>query len=458
MFKVFKKKIHPLHSFREYDNLFSSKNDVLSPENTPKFPSKNALPDTVIINNNNKNNDHKNTAGGSLKNSNYLPERQEPHTIDELENSFRKRHAEFYYHKKTFIFCKRSFYLFDENNKIRKFAVWLTESFLFEFITLLIIILNAVLLGLRDYRDEDNIKRANEIYQYLDPIFILYYAAETILKIIARGLYSESNSYLRTGWNWIDLFVVISGILYFEESLHYYSILRIGRVIQFLKSFKTFKSINDMVRVILKSFWPLIAILGVLVFFMGIFSILGLNIYNGELDFRCRMTPVPENGVWQTDTSIVKICGSGYKCPVDLYCGSSYEFSDFIHDPSEDIFMKEFNWGLSNFDNIFEAFFTVFMIINGNWFNLVQMMSDAERNVIAILFCFFTYIVCKFFILQLAVAVMLENYTKIKKKENPKKFLINPNIGKIEELEDKSEMSLEVSILFINFSKFNREA
>jgi len=444
MLKVFKKKINPLHSLRDYDNVFSSKKDVLAPVTIPKIQVQKALPDSVLVVSSVKNSDIKMSSVGQTKNTSYMPEKLESYTADELDNSFRKRHAEFYYHKKTFIFCKRSLYLFDENSKVRKFAVWLTESYVFELITMIIIIFNAVLLGLRDYTIEESDKKVNDVYEYFNPIFIIYYAVEAILKIISRGLYNESHSYLRSLWNWIDLFVAIAGILYFEEALHFYSILRIGRVIYMLKPFKSFKSINDMVRVIYKSFWPLISILGLLLFFMGIFSILGLNIYNEKLDFRCRMTPVPLSGVWQIDTSIVKICGSGYKCPVNLYCGSSFEYADIVTHPSEDVFLKEFNWGLSNFDNIAQALFSVFILINGNWNNLIQMMSDANTNAIAIIFGFVTYIVCRFFIIQLAVAVMLENYTKIKKKENPKKYLINPQIGKMEELEDKSEMSVDV--------------
>jgi hypothetical protein len=34
----------------------------------------------------------------------------------------------FYYHGKTFIYCKESCYIFKKEHNIRRFAVWLTES------------------------------------------------------------------------------------------------------------------------------------------------------------------------------------------------------------------------------------------------------------------------------------------------------------------------------------------
>ena len=114
----------------------------------------------------------------------------------------------------------------------------------------------------------------------------------------------------------------------------------------------------------------------------------------------------------------------GYKCPATLVCGSSYDFSDIIINTSAVTFYEDFNWGLTNFDDMFSSLFTVFIVINGNWKALVQMLSDSGSNVVAIIYCFVTYIVCKFFIIQLAVAVMLDNCSRLREKENPKKVVL----------------------------------
>ncbi len=449
MLKVFKKKINPLHSLRDYEDQFSSKNDVLSPlsESGPLVQKSPTLAKHFSTT---KGNGSIWGAKSMNKNNNTtFVDKQDSENMDDLDSSFRKRKAEFHYHKKTFVFCKRSLYIFDESNKLRRFAVWLTEHRFFELATIALILFNAVLLGLRDFTDNDKKTNANKIYDYTAPIFIVYYLVEAALKIIARGFMNESNSYLRAGWNWVDLFVAVSGIFYFEDALTYYSILRILKVLHILRPFKKFKSMDDMLAVIDYSFWALVSILGLLIFFMGLFSILGLNLYSGVLDFRCRTTPVPVGGVWPIASDTNRICGYTYKCPASDYCGSSFEVSAHITDSSDDIFLPNLNYGLTDFDNFGDALFSVFIIINGNWANIMQMISDADNNYVALIYLFLTYIICKFFIIQLGVAVMLDNFTKIKEKENPKKYLSVNQTTRLEELQSKPDLNSEVRNLFV---------
>jgi len=444
MLKVFKKKINPLHTLRDYDDRFSSKSDVLSPLSESRLFIPKSPPNLAKHFSNIKGNGSMwGTKSNKNNNTTFMEKHQESENMDDLDSSFRKRKAEFHYHKRSFVFCKRSLYIFDENNKLRRCAVWLTEHKLFELFTIALIIFNAVLLGLRDFTDNAENKNANKIYDYTKAIFIIYYAVEAALKIIARGFLNESNSYLRTGWNWIDLFVAVSGVLYFEDALTYYSILRILKLLYILRTFKRFKSMDDMLAVIDSSFWALVSILGLLIFFMGLFSILGLNLYSGILDFRCRLTPIPVDGVWSIDPTSTRICGGDETCSPGTYCGSSFEVKHFVLDSSDDTFLPNLNWGLTNFDHIAQALFSVFIIINGNWGNIMEMVSDADNNYIALIYLFFTFIVCKFFIIQLGVAVMLDNFSRIKEKENPKKYLSVNQTSRLEELQSKPDLGGE---------------
>ena len=44
-------------------------------------------------------------------------------------------------------------------------------------------------------------------------IFLVVFTIECIVKIIALGFFLDNNSYLRDGWNWLDFFVVLTGII-----------------------------------------------------------------------------------------------------------------------------------------------------------------------------------------------------------------------------------------------------
>jgi hypothetical protein len=330
MFSIFKKDINPIHTLRDYeDDFLSSKYDVIAFLPAAMFETKSSKIPTKY---GSKTHVSKNTKSAT-KFHTFNGERPDADHPENLDTTFKKKYAEFFFYNKTFVFCKRSFYLFDENSRIRRYCVWITESPLFEIVTLAVIIFNCVLLGLRDYRDttdssSDN--SANTILKNIEPLFIAYYTLEAGLRIVARGFMYNSNTYLRSGWNYIDLFVVISGLIYTEQSMKYFSILRLGRIVRFLQKFKRFKGINHMMTIISTSFFPLISILGLLVFFMCILAIYGLNLYNGDLDFRCRLTPEPVAGVWSFDTTIDNICGSSYSCPATLVCGASYQYPGYI--------------------------------------------------------------------------------------------------------------------------------
>lgn len=446
MFSIFKKDINPLHSLRDYeDDFLSSKYDVLPFLPTTLFETKSSKYQTKI-----GSKTHASKPKSGTKFNTFTGEKGEAEHHDNHDTSFRKKHAEFIFHDKTFVYCKRSLYLFDETSRLRKFAVWLTHSTLFEIVTLIVIIFNCVLLGLRDYTETAEDNQANEILVYINPVFVAYYAVEAILRIIAKGFMNNSNSYLRSGWNYIDLFVAVSGLIYTEDALKYFSILRIGRVAKFLQPFKRFKGINHMMSIISTSFFPLISILGLLAFFTCVLAVFGLNLYAGKLDFRCRLTPEPVGGVWAIEPTLNKICGDAFRCPANLTCGSSISFLDQITYSGGDTYLLDFNWGLTNFNDFPQALFTIFIIINGNWRYLLDMLSDATGNITTLIYFFVIYVICRLFLIQLAVAVMLDDFLKIKEKENPKKAILShAQISKIEGHDDKPLPNSEVNILLV---------
>ena len=47
----------------------------------------------------------------------------------------------------------------------------------------------------------------------MEKIFSYIFIGEFVIKVIAMGFVAHSMSYLRDPWNWLDFFVVISGII-----------------------------------------------------------------------------------------------------------------------------------------------------------------------------------------------------------------------------------------------------
>ena len=88
--------------------------------------------------------------------------------------------------------------------------MWIINQKWFDGFILLLIFVNSILMGMKDYLDKDNLSPTNAFIERLDPYFNSIIVAECIMKIIGMGFINGRNSYLRDGWNWLDFFVVTS--------------------------------------------------------------------------------------------------------------------------------------------------------------------------------------------------------------------------------------------------------
>jgi hypothetical protein len=102
-------------------------------------------------------------------------------------------------------------------------------------------------------------------------------------------------------------------------------------------------------------------------FFFTIFAILGVSLWAGTTNKRCRFTEAPINGRWPVDPNDVNLCSTERPCDANRYCGSlvaesrkkGFKLAKGV-DPFNDRRIEDLNFGFSNFDNIFSAFITIF--------------------------------------------------------------------------------------------------
>ena len=76
-----------------------------------------------------------------------------------------------------------------------------------------LILINALLLGIKDYTDPDNLTSRNQRLDMFEPIFTWSFLVEFTLKVIGMGFFLDDGSYLRDAWNWLDFIVVLSSLL-----------------------------------------------------------------------------------------------------------------------------------------------------------------------------------------------------------------------------------------------------
>jgi len=121
-----------------------------------------------------------------------------------------------------------------------------------------------------------------------------------------------------------------------------------------------------------------------------------------------------------------------------------------VVDFDRDSKIQELNWGITNFDNIFSALLTIFQCITlEGWTQIMYMIQDAYSYYFAAIYFSLCIIICSYFLLNLTVAVMLDNFsimqnTSEKLKKHYEKLFGEKNIDvdkKRKELNQKRNIS-----------------
>ena len=158
---------------------------------------------------------------------------------------------------------------------------------------------------------------------------------------MSRGLFIDSFTYLRDGWNWLDFSVIMLSYVTIAVDLGNFSAIKTFRVFRALKSVAVIPGLKTIVNAIIYSVKNLKDVIILTLFGLAIFALLGLQLYRGFLtqiciiDFNESGLPADTNATW---TDWVKnssswviaehsgqyiICGNSTgagKCPLGTTC------------------------------------------------------------------------------------------------------------------------------------------
>ncbi|CAI2380762.1 unnamed protein product [Moneuplotes crassus] len=304
------------------------------------------------------------------------------------------------------------------DNCVRKFCIKVSESWWFETVVIIIILINSIVLGIFDYENPGANSIRNHIVIYSEPLFSAVFLAECVIKIIAQGFVMGPETYLRDGWNILDFLVVCTSILSFIPSIDNLSFIRMFRLFKPLRSFSSFPAMKSIVGTILDSLSKLGEITIVAVIFFYIFAILGVTLWAGSLHYRCYTTPKPVNGDWILLENYTRPCNA-HQCPEGSYCGSLVKQYDDHPETLNlngesvyrDLRIRELQYGQVNFDNIFSAIITVFQCLTlEGWSAIMYNYQDASGSFIATIYFIGLVLMCAILFMNIIVAVLFDNY------------------------------------------------
>lgn len=235
----------------------------------------------------------------------------------------------------------------------------------FEIFIVLVILMNVITLSLNGA--SENVQGS---ISEIELFYLITYTTEAALKIIAKGFLLSKNAYMKDFWNYIDLVIIISGwIDRYGQSSFNLTALRTLRILRPLRGITSIKGLKVIVLALISSLKELMASISLLVIFLLIFAVAGLQIWSGMLKHQCI----------KINTGIItgNVCGN-YACGYEEECGSA------LDNP---------NFGATNFDNVLYSFLTVFQCITlEGWTQTMEYVMDAYNVSAAIYFILLVFI------------------------------------------------------------------
>jgi hypothetical protein len=260
----------------------------------------------------------------------------------------------------------------------------------------IVITLNCITLALET--NEDN--ALNEFLAILEVLFFIVYILEMFVKITAQGFLFQRGAYLRDLWNIIDFGIILASLASFSGNRNNqgnsinFSSLRVLRILKPLKTMKSIKKLRTIVKALLGSLPFLADIMIIVLFTCTVFAIIGLQLYQGDLQNFCvdlktgrpLRRRLEENG-----------CGGTVDCPKGYTCAMSG------YNPYS---------GIYNFDNFFSSYFNVFIILTQEGWSVINNYLIMSSSGTSVIFCCMIILLESFFLVNLALAIITAKFSE----------------------------------------------
>eukprot|EP00058_Branchiostoma_floridae_P010048 XP_002595536.1 hypothetical protein BRAFLDRAFT_64590 [Branchiostoma floridae] len=289
-----------------------------------------------------------------------------------------------------------SLFLFSPENRLRLFCQYLVNKKWFDYVILIFIFMNCITLAMeRPKIDPDSGERM--FLTIANYVFTVIFTLEMSVKVLALGFVFGEGAYLKSGWNVIDGFLVAISLadtvimLSSNSSPKIFGILRVFRLLRTLRPLRVISrapGLKLVVQTLLSSLKPIGNIVLICCTFFVIFGILGVQLFKGKF-FHCEGP--------------------------DLYGVKNK--TDCLKDTKRKWVNQKYN-----FDNLGQALMALFVLASKDgWVDIMYNGLDAvdidvqpieNYNEWMIIFFISFLLLVGFFVLNMFVGVVVENFHK----------------------------------------------
>lgn len=144
----------------------------------------------------------------------------------------------------------------------------------FDVLVIVVILLNAALLGLETYEPGGGTQRAIEL---LDTAFVAFFVAELAIRIGAYG--PHPLRFFRGGWNVFDFVVITAAVLPLGQNT---ALLRLVRLARITRLVRLFPDMRLLVRAVARSVPRVASLMLLTVFLIYVYAVIGWLIFADE--------------------------------------------------------------------------------------------------------------------------------------------------------------------------------
>ncbi|GMH69806.1 hypothetical protein TrST_g4693 [Triparma strigata] len=314
----------------------------------------------------------------------------------------------------------------------------------FDKFVLTLIIMNCITLAL-DEPGADGLGpqgTLGDALEVLGAIFTYAFIIEFVLKILAFGLILHPGSYARNNWNLLDGLIVITSIIELASasssggddgegsSMGAIRALRALRALRPLRLISRLEGLQIVINTMLRAFKPCASVGAVAMVFYTVFSIVGVNFFGGKF-YSCNdITRTCSQDAPGMDSTL---CLDADACTGN-YTNDGGEVVDRVWaNPTYEDTGKEYS-----FDNFFAAMLVLFEVASLEmWPSVMYSANDvtevgyapkhnaSEGN--SLFFVLFISVMT-FFIMELFVTVIIDNFNEIKAERDGSAYMTEKQI------------------------------
>ncbi|XP_009320789.1 PREDICTED: sodium channel protein type 5 subunit alpha-like [Pygoscelis adeliae] len=280
---------------------------------------------------------------------------------------------------------------------LRKTCYQIVEHSWFESFIIFMILLSSGALVFEDIHINER-RNIKIMLAFLDKMFTFIFVLEMLLKWVAYGF----KKYFTNAWCWLDFIIVgVSLINLFGSSFDAVKSLRTLRALRPLRALSRFEGMRVVVNALVGAIPSIMNVLLVCLIFWLIFSIMGVNLFAGKFGRCVNMT--------EEDSELNSLIDNITDCRMYNNTGKIFWVNLKV-----------------NFDNVGSGYLALLQVATfKGWMDIMYAAVDSrekneqpqmEHNIFMYLYFVIFIIFGSFFILNLFVGVIIDNFNQQKKK------------------------------------------